>query len=111
MEEKKKKGYSLFFRALFVFFIMFLCLYSISMNGYVENINRDKTLYTEEQIAQFEKDVLSGKEVDVGDYITEETIDYSNGVSNFGEDVSEAIGYTANKAIQVIVSFFGVLFK
>lgn len=111
MEDKGKKGYSKFFRVLFVLFVVFLCVYSISVNGYVENISREKTLYTEEQIAAFERDVLEGKEIDINDYIMPEAIDYSNGISTFGEDVSNLIDYAAKKTMETFNSFFSLLFK
>ena len=92
--EKKKKG-NWFLKTLLVLFIMFLCLYSISMNGYIENINKKKTLYTEEQIKKFETDVSNGEYLDLKDYTLVKDIDYSNKMSDFGEDLSEIIAVTA----------------
>lgn len=109
--ENKKKGSNLFFKILIVLFVAFLCLYSISMNGYLQNINRDKTLYTEEQITQFESDVNNGEYLDLKDYVLVDEIDYSNKVSELGEDISELIDYTANKSIDMLNSFFSYLFE
>ena len=36
----------------------------MSINGYVENINMKKTLFTEEQIKNFENDVNNGEYID-----------------------------------------------
>ncbi len=111
MENKNNKGINRLFKIMVLLFIVFLCLYSISLNGYVENINKDKTLYTEEQIKQFENDVLNGEEIDINKYTLPEQVDYSNDVSNLGENISDLIDYASNKALGAIVSFIGVLFK
>ena len=109
MENKKNKNW--FFKILLVLFIMFLCLYSISMNGYVENINKKKTLYTEDQIKQFETDVKNGEYLDLKDYTLVNDIDYSNKMSDFGEDVSELIAITASKSIKFFNGIFAYLFE
>lgn len=81
------------------------------MNGYVNKANKNKTLYTEEQIAQFEKDVLAGKEVDINEYVLAPNIDYSNEVSKIGESISMGISYVSNKVMDVFISFFSFLFN
>ncbi|MCH5167692.1 MAG: hypothetical protein J1F35_07400 [Erysipelotrichales bacterium] len=107
--EKKKKG-NWFLKTLLVLFIMFLCLYSISMNGYIENINKKKTLYTEEQIKKFETDVSNGEYLDLKDYTLVKDIDYSNKMSDFGEDLSEIIAVTASKSIDFLNNILSYLF-
>ena len=111
MDEKKKPKYYIFFRILFAFFVLFLCLYSISINGFVQKSNYDNTLYTEEQIKKFEQDVLSGKEIDINQYIDNSKTDYSNAFSNFGEDLSNLIDYGADKSMDVLENFFEILFE
>lgn len=108
--DKKKKG-NWFFKILIVLFVMFLCLYSMSINGYTENINMKKTLYTEEQIKKFEKDVQNGEYLDLTDYTLAKDIDYSNKMSDFGESVSEFIAATASKSIKFFNNIFSYLFE
>lgn len=111
MEEKKNKSYDIFFRVLFVFFIMFICLYGISMSGFVENKRSNKTLYTEEQIDKFESDVMNGKEIDINKYIEDSEVDYSNTISDFGELVSNIIDDGADYSYKYLEKFFKFLFE
>lgn len=111
MSEGKKNKSNIFFRILFVLFILFLCLYSIGVNGYLEKSNKDRTLYTEEQIKQFEKDVENGRLMDINEYILPDEINYSNASSNLGEKISNLIDFSANKSIGALNSFFSFLFN
>lgn len=107
----KKKNNNWFSRIMLTLFIMFLCLYSMSINGYVESINMKKTLYTEEQIKRFENDVNNGEYMDMKDYTLADEIDYSNKVSDFGEDLSELISLAARKSIDMFNNIFAYLFE
>ena len=107
----KKKNNNWFLKILLVLFIIFLCLYSISANGYVESINKKKTLYTEEQIEKFESDVSNGEYLDLKDYTLVEDIDYSNKMSDFGEELSELISVVATKSIKILNNIFSYLFE
>ncbi len=109
MDKKKKNNW--FSKIMIFLFIAFLCLYSISINGYVENVNKKKTLYTEEQIAKFENDVSNGEYLDLKDYTLVKDIDYSNKVSDFGEDLSEFISVAARKSISMFNNVFALLFE
>lgn len=109
--EEKKKGTKILGRILLFLFIMFLCLYAISSTGYLQRLNQNKALFTEEQIKKFENDVENGNYVDINDYISPEKIDYSNRSSNFGEKLSKAIDYGSHKSIELFNSFFAFLFK
>lgn len=111
MEEKKQPKYYIFFRVLFAFFVLFLCLYSISINGYVQTSNQNKTLYTEEQIKKFEEDVKNGKEINIEAYLDNSKSDYSNSISNLGETISEFIEYGSNKTMELLEKFFRFLFQ
>lgn len=108
---EKVKNSNWFLKTLLVLFIIFLCLYSISMNGYVDNINKKKTLYTEEQIKKFESDVSNGEYLDYKDYTLAKDIDYSNKMSDLGENISELISATANRSIKFFNTFFSYLFE
>ena len=108
---EKKKNTNWFFKILLILFIMFLCLYSISMNGYVENINKKKTLYTEEQIKKFETDVQNGEYLDLKDYTLVKDVDYTNKMSDFGEDLSKLIEKAALKSFEIFNNIFAYLFE
>ena len=109
--DDKKKGSRIFGRVLLFLFVMFLCLYAISSTGYLQRLNQNKALFTEEQIKRFEEDVESGNYVDINDYIVPEVVDYSNGSSRLGERISNAIDYTSHKSLELFNSFFAFLFK
>ncbi len=109
MEKKKKNNW--FFKILILLFILFLCLYSMGMNGYIESINKNKTLYTEEQIKKFEEAIEKGEYLDLQDIKIEEKIDYSNKVSDLGVKISDLIAYLANKSIDLFNDVFSYLFE
>lgn len=109
MENKNK--INPFFKVLSILFIMFLCLYSISENGYIEGINRNKTLYTEEQIDIFEKDVESGEYINSDNYTKIKDIDYSNKVSDFGVKLSDFINEAADYSMKLFDELFSYLFN
>lgn len=109
MEEKKKKNK--FFIILYILFFMFLCLYCVNKSGYYEKINRDKTLYVEEQMRLFENDVLNGEYVDFDSYILDQKQDYANEFSRFGEKSSLYIEKFFVKLLDFFKVFFEYLFK
>ena len=111
MEEKKNNRYHIFFRVIFAFFILFLCLYSISVNGFIETSNKNKTLYTEEQIRKFEEDVNNGNFVNIEKYIEGSEVDYSNEVSRIGESISTLIDDGSKYVIEMLEKFFSFLFE
>lgn len=110
MEETKKSS-RIFGRVMLLLFVMFLCLYAISSTGYLQRLNQNRALFTEEQIKRFEEDVENGNYVDINDYIVPEAVDYSNGSSRLGEKLSNAIDYTSHKSLELFNSFFAFLFK
>ena len=85
---KKKPNW--FMRILIISFIVFIGLYIASISGYYEATVSDKVALTDKAIAQFEKDVLDGKVVDLNTYILEENKDYSNSFTNAGDKVGDA---------------------
>lgn len=74
------------YKKLFKFFgglivLIFLFSYFIEYSGYYEyNLQNRKNL-TEEQMERFEEDVKNGKDIDLGSYLTEATVDYSNSLT------------------------------
>ncbi len=109
--EKQKKGLNIFTKIFVVLFIMFLCLYSISANGYLRTINQNKALYTDEMIKKFEQDVQDGNYIDIDHYLKKDNIDYSNRVSRLGEKVSNYISKGAFKILEILNSLFAYLFN
>ena len=111
MEEKKKNNGKYFFWVLFALFIVFICVYAIGQNGFVQRKYSDKTLYTEEQIKKFESDIENGKEIDVNAYLTDKKVDYSNNSSKLGDYMSDMINTGARKLDKILNSLFAFLFE
>lgn len=81
--------------------ILFLSLYFSKYNSdYYEN----KRILTEEAIAQFEKDLKEGKEINAKNYITEEK-DYNNKASKIGIKMSNTIEKTFNKSLKYLMKY------
>lgn len=108
MENKKKSN--IFNKIFFILLIMFLCLYSISVMGYKNKRQENKTLYTEEMIRKFEKDVDNGKEIDINDYLNYEEVDYSNKSSELGEKFSNTVDFVSEKSLEWMSNLFTYLF-
>ncbi len=108
MENKKKSN--IFNKIFFILLIMFLCLYSISVMGYKDKRQENKTLYTEEMIRKFEKDVDNGKEIDINDYLNYEEVDYSNKSSELGEKFSNTVDFVSEKSLEWMSNLFTYLF-
>ena len=81
--KSNKLAYALFFIMLIAFF----SIYFGTTNGLI-NSNTEKTVFTEEKIKEFEKDVAEGKNVNVKDYVVNTSKDYSNKITDFGEGMS-----------------------
>lgn len=75
---KKNKLFKLF---CFLTILIFLFCYFIEYSGYYEYNLQNKKNLTEEQIKQFESDIKDGKEIDLNNYLKENTIDYSNSLT------------------------------
>lgn len=79
-----------------ILFIIFISIYSASSSGYYEYSNNKKTVFTEKKIKEFEKDVKEGKNININNYLNEDVKDYSNKVTNFGDNVSLFINKSMN---------------
>lgn len=80
------KAFYIIFSLLFV---IFLIIFFSSKSNYIEYSNYKHMKITSKQIKQFEKDVSEGKDVNIKDYIDNETKDYSNNVTKIGEFISK----------------------
>ena len=65
----------------FILLFAFLVLLFAETNGYYETKTTKAKTLTEEQIKQFEKDVASGKSVDITEYVVDSRYDYSSSLS------------------------------
>ena len=83
-------------------------LYLSQETGYYEYDLKQKTSFTKEQIEKFEKDVASGKNVDIEDYLKQPDRNYGNKMSNFGYNISSKIGSGVKFGVD---KFFGMLNK
>lgn len=109
MEKKKNRNW--FNKLMFLLFIIFLCLYTVSLNGYSNRNNEYKSLYTKEMIEKFEKDIENGENIDINNYFTYEEKNYSNKISKLGEKFSEGIDFASNKSLEMFSNFFAYLFE
>lgn len=107
MEKKKKNNW--FLKIICVFIIMFTFVYFMNVFGYMNNVNYNRTLYTEEEINKFEKDVIDKKIKDK--YINTERKDYTNKFSDAGEYISDAITEGSKYLSNLFKKIFAYLFK
>lgn len=107
METKKHPNY---FKIIIIFFfIMFIALYFTQITDLYQYNQYNKMTITKEAMERFEKDVESGKDITISDYL--DTVkDYSNGVSNLGYKtsnfLSEFMSEGIRKTFKVIASLF-----
>ena len=97
----KNKVFIFIFLTFFVFFVILLIAES---QGYYKNRNEKAKILTEEQIIQFEKDISSGKEIDIEKYVLYEDKNYSNEVSNNIYKISLKLEETVDSVIKLIFS-------
>lgn len=74
-----------------VFFIAFMFLVIASKSGYYEYELMEKRRLTDEAIERFERDVESGKSIDINDYLNTKSKDYNNRMSNLGNKITETV--------------------
>lgn len=96
---KKNKKAKFFFRILSFFFFIYVALLFAYQSGYYETKARGRATLTKEAMKQFEEDVANGQMVDVKNYLKEEKVDYSNGVTKFGNKISSSISDIMTKGL------------
>ena len=82
--------------------IIFLVMFFTSSSGYYEYELNKKSNLTQESILKFEQDVKDGKNIDINDYLVEESKDYSNSFSNIGLNISNKIGMLFSEGVKFI---------
>ena len=78
--------------------------------GYYD-VNRNKTVLTEEKIKQFEIDIQNGEYIDLNNYFEEMNIKYNNKFSNISLKVSDGIDTFLNKGLKSALKALEKLFK
>lgn len=94
-----------------IIILAFLFSYIIEKSGYYEYNLQNKKNLTEDEIKQFEKDVKEGKNIDINDYLKDNTIDYSNKLTKTTSEVSLKLNKYLTKAINNTFNIFGKLIK
>ena len=107
MEEQKKKN--IFLKILLILFIIYFVLYIMDNLGYYNVATKNKII-TEEKIKEFESDVKNGKNIDIKEYVNDET-NYRNTYSNIGYQSSLFIDTTLNKGIKKMSKILKKLFQ
>ena len=97
MKKDKKSIY--FFRTLFCFFLVFVALLIAYESGYYETKMSNRAVLTKEAMEKFESDVENGEAVDINDYLKSENVDYSNGVTKFGNKITNGISDVMTKGL------------
>lgn len=109
MEEQKKKPN--YFKFIFItIFLVFISLYLMNVVGYYD-VARNKTILTEEQIKQFEKDIENGNYIDLNDYLEKDKRQYDNSFSNISLKISNGIDNVLNKGLKNAWKALEKLFK
>lgn len=107
---KKNKKSKCFFRILWLFIIFFVALIFAYESGYYETKTGNRAVLTKEAMEQFEKDVENGEMVDVKDYLKDEKVDYSNGVTKIGNKISSSVSDIMTNGISGIFDALKGLF-
>lgn len=108
MEKKPKPNWGM--RILMILFVLYLSLSIAMESGYYEAKLNERTMLTEESIAQFEKDVREGKNVDIKDYVVEKQRDFSNGATKTGVFLSSVVEDFMSEGITQMVNVLKKLF-
>ena len=87
---------------IYGFLILFVALILAEDFGYYETRDKKIKTLTEEQIKIFEQDIKNGKNIDVTDYVTYESRDYSNNLSNLLYKTSLKLEKTIDGLIKIV---------
>lgn len=108
METNKEKMHP-FFKILFLLFLIFISLFIALESGYYPSRIQKKTILTNNEINNFEKDLKSGKEISSEGYIKEE-VDYSNFVTKAGNGLTYSVGKILSEGSKGLKYTFKYLF-
>ena len=102
---KKKKNNKLYEFIFMISFLSFLVIYFSELTGYYQYQNHKKTVLTGEQIKKFEKDVASGKEVDINEYLVVDNRIYNNKLSKLMSKLSDGIRFIVQSGVENTFEF------
>lgn len=85
-----------FYIILSILFIIFLIILISTNSGYYEYKNNQKTIFTEEKIKEFEKDIKEGKNIKINNYLKDNSKNYSNRLTDIGDGISDLINDSVN---------------
>lgn len=85
-----------FYIILSILFIIFLIIFISTNSGYYEYKNNQKTIFTEDKIKEFERDVKEGKNIKINNYLKDDSKNYSNRLTDIGDGISELINNSVN---------------
>ena len=91
--------------------IIFIFTYVIEQSGYYEYSLHNKKDLTEKEIRKFEKDVKEGTEIDIKDYIHDDTTDYSNNLTKTTSNMSIRLNNYIKLILTDSFKFFEKLIK
>ena len=97
MDKKKMKVVKYVFVSLFLAFVI---SYLIEKSGYYEYNLQNKTIMTNEAMAQFEKDIADGKDVTMEDYVVTTEKDYTSNLTKTTNKVSVKVNTFLKKGIE-----------
>lgn len=100
----KKKIVKVIFICLFLSFVV---SYVIEMTGYYEYNLQNKTIMTNESIAQFEKDLAEGKDVTMEDYVISTNKDYTSTLTRTTNKVSMRVNKILKEGIEGVFKIVG----
>ena len=83
-----------------ILFLLFIITFISGQTNFSEYTNYNKTIFTEEKIKQFEKDVAEGKNVNINDYVTINVKDYSNKITELGDKICNLIVSAVNSLLK-----------
>ena len=106
----EKKSNHIILKLLRVLFILYISLFIANLSGYYESKMRDNTITTEEGIREFESKVQNGEEIDLTSFLKNERVDYSNKISNLGDNLTYNIEHIVVKSLGIFTDIFKSLF-
>ena len=105
--KKKNNYFFIIMGSLFIIFVSYVIAYN---SGYYELSNSRKAIVTDERIEEFEKDISKGENVDIKNYISNDSIDYSSKMSKVGNNISNVINNFIENGLGDLANVLGKLF-
>ena len=106
---KKKKENKILKFVFGLFFLGFVIVYFSELTGYYEYQNYKKSALTTQQIQNFEKDIETGKEIDINKYLVAENKDYNNNLSKITSKLSDGISNIVKNGVERAFKFLSTL--